>query len=558
MSKFTLTPTLSQEEYEQLKKRESIADTIYNKKVSKEDIQPDQEDTPTKDILENSDNKTEPTEPVIDHTPIQEDAQNKDVVKGIVEEEVKTSLIVLDEDNTNNAATSDADNHDNSVQDSTDVSDGEEQSVSDDGSSDNVDTGESGESPESDADTDDTQDGSTETGEDSHNDEDNPEPTGASDDHTTTDSSDDSSQLEDDKTKDESPSDDKSELEEDKSSDEDSDKKSELEEEKENFSADDLTNDKDEADKVEDENPELDKKTNQSEENTDDSTDVTDTTDDASGDTAEDTGTEATPTDDASNDTSTDDTDTQDTEEVSKEEWNEIKDYQIKHSLYLALESLDNLEHSLVFSDPSFEEYRAIRQELGYIVFKHNLSSIALESIQEDPIYNRNKLLDSIQNTRVTLEELVISSEGALAKNVYKMFFGKPVYNTVANINGIFFRAFGKAYWADPSTFKSRGQIEKAIEAIISKIDRDQDIEWVEIQKNILSTPQKIPVSDKEIWIVLEKHAKEVKDKFVKRYDKKKVAMLKATDRDKLRDVCRRDGTLNNILTLCKRLPKMG
>lgn len=519
--------------------------------ISVEDIQPDSENIPTQEIVEASTKTdTDVTDnPVESTTETKESTTTEDPVDEYMNDEIETSLIVLDVDSHT------GDSNDNSTEDTT----------TDDSASDSVDTAESGESTDTDASTDDTQDGATETGEDSHDTEDSSESTGTSDNDTATDSSDDSSQLE-----------------EDQSYDEDSNK-SELEEEKENFSADDLTNDKEEAKQVEEENPELDKKVeNEAEEDTaDTTTDSTDdTSDTSSGDDTEESSSESTDTtsEDKPSSTPSETTEVEETEETTTE--TELNPAQ--EALYDLLE----MRHALVHSSLSTEDYRAIRKHLGYVTLNYlreeapKLKLLSMEEMtspQRDLLHSVHTAIESLREkyqlsqvqysfedaTTMTNEDITLSMEkitlGTFGKAFKNVFFnsGEPAYNSLAAINGIFFRAFGKAYWADPDKLKNRGAIEKKVNEILDQIDRDSEIHWAMIEKNIISTPQYIPISTKEEWDTIRSKVNTVKDKWKKKYDKKTLKAIKEKDSKKYKDLIRRSGAMSSILDVCRKLPKL-
>lgn len=555
--------------------------------ISVEDIQPDSENIPTQEIVEASTKTdTDVTDnPVESTTETKESTTTEDPVDEYVNDEIETSLIVLDVDSHT------GDSNDNSTEDTT----------TDDSASDSVDTAESGESTDTDASTDDTQDGATETGEDSHDTEDSSESTGTSDNDTATDSSDDSSQLEEDQSSDEDSN--KSELEEESSSDDSSDKESELEEEneqsessdqakeeeseleneKENYTADDLTNDKEEAKQVEEENPELDKKVeNDTDEDTTDT--ATDSTDDTS-DTSDASDTEESssePTDTATVDkpssTQSETTEVEETEETTTE--TELNPAQ--EALYDLLE----MRHALVHSSLSTEDYRAIRKHLGYVTLNYlreeapQLKLLSMEEMtspQKDLLHSVHTAIESLREkyqlsqvqysfedaTTLTNEDITLSMEkitlGTFGKAFKNVFFnsGEPAYNSLAAINGIFFRAFGKAYWADPDKLKNRGAIEKKVNEILDQIDRDSEIHWAMIEKNIISTPQYIPISTKEEWDAIRSKVNTVKDKWKKKYDKKTLKAIKEKDSKKYKDLIRRSGAMSSILDVCRKLPKL-
>lgn len=549
--------------------------------ISVEDIQPDSENIPTQEIVEAS-TKTDTDvadNPVESSTETKESTTTEDPVDEYMNDEIETSLIVLDVDN-NTGETSDEKGNANSdspgvsgnddpnggVRDDSDLSDQSEgETTTNDGTSDSVNTAESGESTDTDASTDDTQNGSTETGEGSTDTDSDPVSTGSHDDNHSTENSTDSSQLE-----------------EDKSSDEDPDK-SELEEEKENFTADDLTNDKEEAKQVEEENPELDKKVeNDTDEDTTDT--ATDSTDDTS-DTSDASDTEESssePTDTATVDkpssTQSETTEVEETEETTTE--TELNPAQ--EALYDLLE----MRHALVHSSLSTEDYRAIRKHLGYVTLNYLreeapklklLSMEEMSSPQKDLLHSVHTAIESLREkyqlsqvqysfedaTTLTNEDITLSMEkitlGTFGKAFKNVFFnsGEPAYNSLAAINGIFFRAFGKAYWADPDKLKNRGVIEKKVNEILDQIDRDSEIHWAMIEKNIISTPQYIPISTKEEWDAIRSKVNTVKDKWKKKYDKKTLKAIKEKDSKKYKDLIRRSGAMSSILDVCRKLPKL-
>lgn len=548
--------------------------------ISVEDIQPDSENIPTQEIVEAS-TKTDidvTDNPVESSTGTKEDNTTEDPVNEYVNDEIETSLIVLDVDSTagdssdnsteetptDSSTDIDGDSLDDTVQDSTDVSDqSTEDSTADDSTSDNADTEESEESTEPDASTDDTQDESTEA-----------EST-----------SDDKSELEEAQSSDEDS--DKSELEEEneqsESSDQAKEEKSELENEKENFTADDLTNDKDEAKEVEEENPELDKKVENDtdEDATNTTTDSTDDTSDTSdGEDTEESSSE--PTDTTTVDkpayTQSETTEIEETEETTTE--TELNPAQ--EALYDLLE----MRHALVHSSLSTEDYRAIRKHLGYVTLNYlreeapKLKLLSMEDMtspQQDLLHSVHTAIESLREkyqlsqvqysfedaTTMTNEDITLSMEkitlGTFGKAFKNVFFntGEPAYNSLAAINGIFFRAFGKAYWADPDKLKNRGAIEKKVNEILDQIDRDSEIHWAMIEKNIISTPQYIPISTKEEWDAIRSKVNTVKDKWKKKYDKKTLKAIKEKDSKKYKDLIRRSGVMSSILDVCRKLPKL-
>lgn len=520
--------------------------------ISVEDIQPDSENIPTQEIVEAS-TKTDinvtdtPAESTVD---TKESTTTEDPVDEYMNDEIETSLIVLDVDN-NTGETSDEkgnansdspdvsgnDDPNGSARDDSDLSgQSEGETTADDGTSDNTDTEGSGESTEPGAGADDTQDGTIEK-----------------------------------------------ELEAEPSSDDSSDKESELEEEKENFTADDLTNDKEEAEKVEEENPELDKKVeNDTDEDTIDTT--TDSTDDTS-DTSDASDTEESssePTDTTPDDkpasTQSETTEIEETEETTTE--TELNPAQ--EALYDLLE----MRHALVHSSLSTEDYRAIRKHLGYVTLNYlreeapKLKLLSMEDMaspQRDLLHSVHMAIESLREkyqlsqvqysfedaTTLTNEDITLSMEkitlGTFGKAFKNVFFnsGEPAYNSLAAINGIFFRAFGKAYWADPDKLKNRGAIEKKVNEILDQIDRDSEIHWAMIEKNIISTPQYIPISTKEEWDAIRSKVNTVKDKWKKKYDKKTLKAIKEKDSKKYKDLIRRSGAMSSILDVCRKLPKL-
>nr|DAX30980.1 MAG TPA: hypothetical protein [Caudoviricetes sp.] len=549
--------------------------------ISVEDIQPDSENIPTQEIVEASTKTdTDVTDnPVESTTETKEDNTTEDPVDEYMNDEIETSLIVLDVDNnagkTNdekrnaNSDSSDVRGNDDpngNVRDDSDLSDQSEgETTTNDGTSDSVNTAESGESTDTDASTDDTQNGSTETGEGSTDTDSDSGSTGSHDDNHSTENSTDSSQLEEDKSSDENPD------------------KSELEEEKENFTADDLTNDKEEAKQVEEENPELDKKVeNDTDEDTTDT--ATDSTDDTS-DTSDASDTEESssePTDTATVDkpssTQSETTEVEETEETTTE--TELNPAQ--EALYDLLE----MRHALVHSSLSTEDYRAIRKHLGYVTLNYlreeapNLKLLSMEEMsspQKDLLHSVHTAIESLREkyqlsqvqysfedaTTMTNEDITLSMEkitlGTFGKAFKNVFFnsGEPAYNSLAAINGIFFRAFGKAYWADPDKLKNRGAIEKKVNEILDQIDRDSEIHWAMIEKNIISTPQYIPISTKEEWDAIRSKVNTVKDKWKKKYDKKTLKAIKEKDSKKYKDLIRRSGAMSSILDVCRKLPKL-
>lgn len=507
--------------------------------ISVEDIQPDSENIPTREIVEASTKTdTDVTDiPVESSAETKEDNTTEDPVDEYMNDEIETSLIVLDVDSqtgasdssteetpTDSSTDSDDDSLDNTVQDNTDMSDQAtgEDTTNDDSTSDDVDTTGSGESTEPDTGADDTQDEST-------------------------------------------------------------DKESELEEEKENFTADDLTNDKDEAKEVEEENPELDKKvendTNEDATNT--TTDSTDDTSDTSeGEDTEESSSESTDTTtvDKPASTQSETTEIEETEETTTE--TELNPAQ--EALYDLLE----MRHALVHGRLSTEDYRAIRKHLGYVTLNYlreeapKLKLLSLEEMsspQKDLLHSVHMAIESLREkyqlsqvqysfedaTTMTNEDITLSMEkitlGTFGKAFKNVFFnsGEPAYNSLAAINGIFFRAFGKAYWADPDKLKNRGAIEKKVNEILDQIDRDSEIHWAMIEKNIISTPQYIPISTKEEWDAIRSKVNTVKDKWKKKYDKKTLKAIKEKDSKKYKDLIRRSGAMSSILDVCRKLPKL-
>lgn len=566
--------------------------------ISVEDIQPDSENIPTQEIVEAS-TKTDtnvtntPAESTVD---TKKSTTTEDPVDEYMNDEIETSLIVLDVDN-NTGETSEGQNGNNSdyhandgdnnstgdVQDDTDLSDqAEGDATSDDSTFDNTDTEGSGESAGIDASTDDTQDGSTETGEGSTDTDSDSGSTGSHDDNHSTENSTDSSQLEEDQSSDQA-EDDKTELENESYSDDKADDKSELEEEKENFTADDLTNDKDEAKQVEEENPELDKKVenNTDEDTTDITTDSTDDTSDTSdASDTEESSSESTDTTtvDKPSSTQSETTEIEETEETTTE--TELNPAQ--EALYDLLE----MRHALVHSSLSTEDYRAIRKHLGYVTLNYlreeaqKLKLLSMEEMaspQRDLLHSVHTAIESLRDkyqlsqvqysfedaTTMTNEDITLSMEkitlGTFGKAFKNVFFnsGEPAYNSLAAINGIFFRAFGKAYWADPDKLKNRGAIEKKVNEILDQIDRDSEIQWAMIEKNIISTPQYIPISTKEEWDAIRSKVNTVKDKWKKKYDKKTLKAIKEKDSKKYKDLIRRSGAMSSILDVCRKLPKL-
>ena len=536
--------------------------------ISVEDIQPDSENIPTQEIVEAS-TKTDTdvtNTPAESTTETKEDNTTEDPVDEYMNDEIETSLIVLDVDsntgdnsdekgnvNSDSPDVSGNDDPNGSARDDSDLSDQSEgETTADDGTSDNTDTKGSGESTEPDTGADDTHDESTEK------------------------------ELEDETSSDDK-ADDKSELEEDKSSDQAKEEESELENEKENFTADDLTNDKEEAERVEEENPELDKKVENdtNEDTTDITTDSTDDTSDTSSvsDTEESSSepTDTTP-DDKPSSTQSETTEIEETEETTTE--TELNPAQ--EALYDLLE----MRHALVHSSLSTEDYRAIRKHLGYVTLNYLreeapklklLSMEEMSSPQKDLLHSVHTAIESLREkyqlsqvqysfedaTTMTNEDITLSMEkitlGTFGKAFKNVFFnsGEPAYNSLAAINGIFFRAFGKAYWADPDKLKNRGAIEKKVNEILDQIDRDSEIHWAMIEKNIISTPQYIPISTKEEWDVIRSKVNTVKDKWKKKYDKKTLKAIKEKDSKKYKDLIRRSGAMSSILDICRKLPKL-
>lgn len=566
--------------------------------ISVEDIQPDSENIPAQEIVEAS-TKTDTDvadNPVKSSTETKESTTTEDPVDEYMNDEIETSLIVLDVDN-NTGETSDEKGNANSdspdisgnddpnggVRDDSDLSDQSEgETTADDGTSDNTDTEGSGESTEPGTGANDTQDGSTETGEGSTDTDSDSGSTGSHDDNHSTENSTDSSQLEEDQSSNEDP-DKKSELEAEPTSDDSSDKESELEEEKENFTADDLTNDKEEAKQVEEENPELDKKVeNDTDEDTTDT--ITDSTDDTSdtpdGEDTEESSFEPTDTttDDKPASTQSETTEIEETEETTTE--TELNPAQ--EALYDLLE----MRHALVHSSLSTEDYRAIRKHLGYVTLNYlreeapKLKLLSMEDMtspQKDLLHSVHTAIESLREkyqlsqvqysfedaTTMTNEDITLSMEkitlGTFGKAFKNVFFntGEPAYNSLTAINGIFFRAFGKAYWADPDKLKNRGAIEKKVNEILDQIDRDSEIQWAMIEKNIISTPQYIPISTKEEWDAIRSKVNTVKDKWKKKYDKKTLKAIKEKDSKKYKDLIRRSGAMSSILDICRKLPKL-
>nr|DAK32917.1 MAG TPA: MSCRAMM family adhesin SdrC [Caudoviricetes sp.] len=557
--------------------------------ISVEDIQPDSENIPTQEIVEASTKTdTDVTDnPIESSTETKESTTTEDPVDEYVNDEIETSLIVLDVDSqtgnasdnsteetpTDSSATSDSDSLDDTVQDSADMSDqATEEPASDDSTSDSVDNAESGESAEPDASTDDTQNGSTETGEGNTDTDSDSRSAGSPDDNHSTENSTDSSELTNEK-----------EPEAEPTSDNGSDKESELEEEKENFTADDLTNDKEEAKQVEEENPELDKKVENDtdEDATNTTTDSTDDTSDTSeGEDIEESSSEPTDTttDDKPASTQSETTEIEETEETTTE--TELNPAQ--EALYDLLE----MRHALVHSSLSTEDYRAIRKHLGYVTLNYlreeapKLKLLSMEEMtspQKDLLHSVHTAIESLREkyqlsqvqysfedaTTMTNEDITLSMEkitlGTFGKAFKNVFFnsGEPAYNSLAAINGIFFRAFGKAYWADPDKLKNRGAIEKKVNEILDQIDRDSEIHWAMIEKNIISTPQYIPISTKEEWDAIRSKVNTVKDKWKKKYDKKTLKAIKEKDSKKYKDLIRRSGAMSSILDVCRKLPKL-
>nr|DAS79516.1 MAG TPA: hypothetical protein [Caudoviricetes sp.] len=519
--------------------------------ISVEDIQPDSENIPTQEIVEAS-TKTDTDitdNPVESSTETKESTTTEDPVDEYMNDEIETSLIVLDVDSqtgnasdnateetpTDSSTTSDSDGLDDTVQDSTD----------------------------------DTQDESTEKE--------------LEDETSSEDKTDDKSELEEEQSKDSEAKESESELEAESSSDDSSDKESELEEEKENFTADDLTNDKDEAKQVEEENPELDKKVENDtdEDATNTTTDSTDGTSDTSdGEDTEESSSEPTDTtpDDKPTSTQSETTEVEETEETTTE--TELNPAQ--EALYDLLE----MRHALVHSSLSTEDYKAIRKHLGYVTlnyFREEAPQIKLLSLEEmtspqqDLLHSVHTAIESLREkyqlsqvqysfedaATMTNEDITLSMEkitlGTFGKAFKNVFFnsGEPAYNSLAAINGIFFRAFGKAYWADPDKLKNRGAIEKKVNEILDQIDRDSEIHWAMIEKNIISTPQYIPISTKEEWDAIRSKVNTVKDKWKKKYDKKTLKAIKEKDSKKYKDLIRRSGAMSSILDVCRKLPKL-
>lgn len=519
--------------------------------ISVEDIQPDSENIPTQEIVEAS-TKTDTDitdNPVESSTETKESTTTEDPVDEYMNDEIETSLIVLDVDSqtgnasdnateetpTDSSTTSDSDGLDDTVQDSTD----------------------------------DTQDESTEKE--------------LEDETSSEDKTDDKSELEEEQSKDSEAKESESELEAESSSDDSSDKESELEEEKENFTADDLTNDKDEAKQVEEENPELDKKVENDtdEDATNTTTDSTDGTSDTSdGEDTEESSSEPTDTtpDDKPTSTQSETTEVEETEETTTE--TELNPAQ--EALYDLLE----MRHALVHSSLSTEDYRDIRKHLGYVTLNYlreeapKLKLLSMEEMtspQQDLLHSVHTAIESLREkyqlsqvqysfedaTTMTNEDITLSMEkitlGTFGKAFKNVFFnsGEPAYNSLAAINGIFFRAFGKAYWADPDKLKNRGAIEKKVNEILDQIDRDSEIHWAVIEKNIISTPQYIPISTKEEWDAIRSKVNTVKDKWKKKYDRKTLKAIKEKDSKKYKDLIRRSGAMSSILDICRKLPKL-
>ena len=186
----------------------------------------------------------------------------------------------------------------------------------------------------------------------------------------------------------------------------------------------------------------------------------------------------------------------------------------------------------------------------------------AIESLREK--YQLSQVQYSFEDaTTMTNEDITLSMEkitlGTFGKAFKNVFFnsGEPAYNSLAAINGIFFRAFGKAYWADPDKLKNRGAIEKKVNEILDQIDRDSEIHWAMVEKNIISTPQYIPISTKEEWDAIRSKVNTVKDKWKKKYDKKTLKAIKEKDSKKYKDLIRRSGAMSSILDVCRKLPKL-
>ena len=540
MTKFTLIPTISEEAFDDIEKKANISTKFFGLRSSMEDIQPDSENIPTQEIVEASTKTdTDVTDnPVESSTETKESTTTEDPVDEYMNDEIETSLIVLDVDSqtgeasdnsteetpTDSSTDSDGDGLDDAVQDNSNVSDQAtgEDTTTDDSTSDSADTAESGESTDANASTDDAQDEAT-------------------------------------------------------------DKESELEEEKENFTADDLTNDKEEAKQVEEENPELDKKVENDtdEDATSTTTDSTDDTSDTSdgGDTEESSSELTdTATDDKPASTQSETTEIEETEETTTE--TELNPAQ--EALYDLLE----MRHALVHSSLSTEDYRAIRKHLGYVTLNYlreeapKLKLLSMEEMtspQKDLLHSVHTAIESLREkyqlsqvqysfedaTTMTNEDITLSMEkitlGTFGKAFKNVFFnsGEPAYNSLAAINGIFFRAFGKAYWVDPDKLKNRGAIEKKVNEILDQIDRDSEIHWAMIEKNIISTPQYIPISTKEEWDAIRSKVNTVKDKWKKKYDKKTLKAIKEKDSKKYKDLIRRSGAMSSILDVCRKLPKL-
>ena len=146
MTQFTLIPTLSEEAFEDMERKATISTKFFGFHSSMEDIQPDSENIPTQEIVEAS-TKTDTDitdNPVESSAETKESTPTKDPVVEYMHDEVKTSLIVLDDDN--DTGETNGNHSTGDVQDDTDLSDqAEGDATSDDGSSDSTEAEGSGE-----------------------------------------------------------------------------------------------------------------------------------------------------------------------------------------------------------------------------------------------------------------------------------------------------------------------------------------------------------------------------------------------------------------------------
>lgn len=216
------------------------------------------------------------------------------------------------------------------------------------------------------------------------------------------------------------------------------------------------------------------------------------------------------------------------------------------HSKSLSKQSLEEIDNFILLAsksslvEHSMEDYGHSENSLSRLTKVFNIREALEEGIDKDTLVNRGKDLGS---------KLMDFIDRA----------GHPAYNQEAAIPGELFRVGKLHYWIDPSMSKDFGSLERRVSEVLEMIQSDKEIDWVETHdRDIIARGIVFKISSRKVWSEIKDDAYEALEFFNSKYPDDTVSHYKRNDTDKYNELIRRKKMLSHILTLIRKLPRLG